>query len=307
MNPVFYLYKDKDSGNLLDALIREFKSRCWCFDELEQPYFHKYTWPDIVLSDRDAAFKNPLGGQNDFVIESLGCYDPEADQVILYMPKIRQTAEEYKSKNQDPTSLSKIVENLSTLILLHEFTHWIVAKGTFELETNPLWYSEPIYTFLYKEKEHVYFHEAVAQIFTNYFCKQDKELSKLFDWLEGNQPEQYQVYKTLLPLNSEEYSDSSLVTNKTCHLTVDKTFIDETIFALMILALRGEDLKRQNFTNLKVILGKIRGKVHKNHFLAINCFRGWDWEEDGYDPEKFDFGACKDRKRGTIVGKKFGL
>jgi hypothetical protein len=108
MNPVFYLYKDNDTSNLLDSLIGEFKSRSWCYDERKQPYFHKYTWPDIVLSDREASYSNPLLKGQDDMIESLGSYDPVKNQVVLYMPKIRTSAENFYKENKAESGIQKI-------------------------------------------------------------------------------------------------------------------------------------------------------------------------------------------------------
>jgi hypothetical protein len=292
MSTVFYLYDSKKKS--LNNLISEFQIKRWCFREIEN-YFHTYEWPDVVLSDKDSVFKNPFPGkQNDFVIEMLGCYDPEADQIVLYMPKIKKTAEKYivdevnLKITDEPLLLRKNIENLCTLVLLHEFTHWIVAKGVFTLEIKQPYYSSPIHTFLYTEKEHIYFHEAVAQIFTYYFCKKDTDdLLKLFYWLQEKQPEQYHAYKELLNTGSEA--------------EIDQKFIDETIFALMILALSGEDDTRQHFDNLKIILGKIRGHVKDDKFFeTINTFDDWDWKKDDFEPFVFT-------KRGKIDGVKYGI
>jgi len=304
MNPVFYLYKDNDTSNLLDSLIGEFKSRSWCYDERKQPYFHKYTWPDIVLSDREASYSNPLLKGQDDMIESLGSYDPVKNQVVLYMPKIRTSAENFYKENKAESSLSfeENIENLCSLILLHEFTHWIVHTGifTFNDKSNK---SNPIQNAFYEDEDQINFHEAIAQIFTNYFCKKDEELSKLFDWLEEKQPEQYQVYKKLLQPNGVEFVDSSLVTEKTCHLTVDKTFIDEAVFALMVLALK-EDIVRQSFDNFEKTVKQIRGKINDSFFKdqVIECFTSWRLDlniEDAKEKLK--------SKRGQIQGKKFGI
>lgn len=302
MNPVFYLYNDKN--NLLDSLIEEFKSRSWCYGERKQPYFHKYPWPDIVLSDREASYSNPLLKGQDDIIELLGSYDPLKNQVVLYMPKIRATAENFHNENKEKSSLSfeANIENLCTLILLHEFTHWIVHKGIFP--TSESSDSEPIRESLYEDEDQIYFHEAVAQIFTNYFCKKDNELSKLFDWLEKKQPKQYQVYKQLLLLNGVEFVDSSLVTEKTCHLTVCNTFIDEAVFALMVLALK-EDKVRQSFDNFEKIVKQIRGGIDDSFFKhqVIACFTIWSLDLNIEDAKK----KIMLKKKGQIPAKKFGL
>jgi hypothetical protein len=84
---------------------------------------------------------------------------------------------------------------------------------------------------------------------------------------------------------------------------VDKTFIDEAVFALMVLALK-EDIVRQSFDNFEKTVKQIRGKINDSFFKdqVIECFTSWRLDlniEDAKEKLK--------SKRGQIQGKKFGI
>jgi hypothetical protein len=249
MNPVFYQYHREK--NILDSLIHEFAKREWLFDEMPTDYFHQYRWPDIVLSDKEAVLELPdeLKNETDKSIELLGCYEPDTNRlkegrVVLFVPKIHETTKEYirylnKDNSYEPNKeeIKKYVELLTTLVLIHEFTHWIVQAGVFRLKNNTD-FSSPL-ELKYDDKDSIFFHETIAQIFTNYICCKDEELKGMFFWLEEGQPIQYRIYGDLL--RREELNKN--------HFEVDENDIELIIFILIISIDYYEEksLKRQSY------------------------------------------------------------
>jgi hypothetical protein len=211
MNPVFYQYQREK--NILDNLIQEFIKRNWLFDEMPNDYFHQYRWPDIVLSDKEATYRLPnysdLKKEHPYTIELLGCYthddNPEKEgNVILYMPRIQQTALNFAVfKTGIPQSSfseedkKHFVELLTTLILIHEFTHWVMHWGNSPniFVKNQYNHSKVIE---YNSIESIQFHETIAQVLTNYFCAKNESLWELFLWLSNRQPPLYNQYRDLL-------------------------------------------------------------------------------------------------------------
>jgi hypothetical protein len=212
MKTTFYQYYQEN--NILDNLIKEFEKRNWQFEKMPTDYFHQFKWPDIVLSDKVSKFKLPnknLEIEFPFAIELLGCYesDPESEncRVTLYMPKIRCVALDYASKKLGVSCLSDsdsnyFIELLTSLILVHEFTHWIIHNG----QSRNLFMESSFKKLEKVEYDHmdaIEFHETAAQILTNYICSKDSDLWDLFIWLSDKQPEQYNVYRELLWKNKE--------------------------------------------------------------------------------------------------------
>jgi hypothetical protein len=217
MNPVFYQYHREN--NILDSLIQEFANRKWLFDEMPDDYFHQFRWPDVVLSDKEAKFKLP-GNSEDleknypFTIELLGCYEPAPEKegrVILFMRKIRETALTYASVEKglpigsiSESDVQYFIELLSDLILVHEFTHWIIHRGI-----SPDLNSEKRFDQLqhidYETIDNIQFHETAAQVLTNFICSKHSDLWELFLWLSNLQPKEYNIYRELLwdDLNSK--------------------------------------------------------------------------------------------------------
>ena len=296
MYPVFYQYKIEH--NILDELIGEFKKRSWFFEEMPSGYFHKFKWPDIVLSDKTAkvVFQEHDGNlENDYTIELLGCYQPsehhgEQGHIILFMPKLKRAALAFAAHKTggalggglNDSDIKYFIELLTTLILIHEFTHWVVHVGVFGLEIN----------LQYENEDSVFFHEALAQIFTNYFCckgEENLDLKELFFWLEKNQPRQYQVYKDLIWGNGiKQLLDDGVTvipSDSRFHEPVRNEFIVKLIFSLMIL--RVNDKQPQSFKELKIVFDELK-KIHIPEFYfdskdVINNFKHWNWNTEGIE------------------------
>jgi hypothetical protein len=120
------------------------------------------------------------------------------------MPKVRKAAfryAEYKTKlpigSISEYDVQYFIELLSDLILVHEFTHWIIHR-----EISPNLFSEKRFNQLqkidYETIDNIQFHETAAQVLTNYICSKHLDLWELFLWLSDLQPKEYNIYKELL-------------------------------------------------------------------------------------------------------------
>lgn len=207
MKTVFYQYYQENS--ILDNLIKEFENRNWLFEKMPTGYFHEFKWPDIVLSDKEVKLKHPyknLEIEFPYTIELLGCYETDLDtencRVILYMPKIISVAIEYakikfSASSPSDSETNYCIELLTSIILVHEFTHWIIHNG----QSMNLFIESSFKKLEKVDYDHIdaiEFHETAAQILTNYVCSKDSHLWDLFIWLSKNQPKQYNVYRDLL-------------------------------------------------------------------------------------------------------------
>ncbi len=248
MNSVFYQYYREN--NILDGLIQEFAKRNWLFDKMPYDYFHQYRWPDIVLSDKEHHFlwhenksQQEIEKEFPYTIELLGCYQSvnsaeKEGLVILYMPKIRETAHEFLKENgMSKNELPIYNELLTTLIMIHEFTHWIFHAIPFTLSNN---LPKQIDAFKYNDQDSVSYHETLAQIFTNYFSLKSPELNRLFKWLENKQPSVYRNYRLLISDKLDEY------------INVSEDTIQRVIFSVMFTGEKFED-KNQSYTTLKEV------------------------------------------------------
>jgi hypothetical protein len=171
-------------------LLDHFRKAGWGLEVNDDQFFTKYKWPDIILSKKII---------DDDSIDALGCYRTYKDfkkegSIVLYHDKILKTATDYKVAKSSSQSLEKIVQYLTTIVLVHEFVHWLmhfVHPGT----KLPFKRVKVKYQKL-DEKE---FHECFAQLFTFHFVNKKGGLYKdIFDWLEVRQPNQYTVYHQLL-------------------------------------------------------------------------------------------------------------
>jgi hypothetical protein len=323
MKPVFYQYELKN--NVLEELIQEFGKRQWKFSENGTDYFHKFKWPNIVLSDKEAKLNLPidkdLNDNNEYTIELFGAYitgenSQTEGQVILYLPKICSTALDYarfKTKKSEFTEEERkyFIELLSTLVLIHEFTHWIIHVGTFQLSEDVC--SKPI-PLKYNDVDSIFFHETIAQIFTNYFCHKQPELGELFDWLEEKQPIQYQMYKDMIWGSgvAQLTKDQDTVCPKEgkFHQKIDEEWLSPLIFSVMVL--RVSKQAKQSYEALKNIFKQ----VHEYDRLmicldphCIECFYLWDWNTEdikSFVSESSTVDCFKDKKN-QIVAKKFGI
>jgi len=224
MHPIFYQYRS--ASNQLDKLIQLFEENGWHFHKANPNYFHEYYWPDIVLSDKDATLPeiilsdkdstlpeidqiNKVQRNNKYIIELLGSYDSideKEGRVTLYIPKIKETTHDYflykfPTKTYDFNAEKYFTELLSTIILIHEFVHWIIhwIKCPGFIDKNSM---HRYKSMDYSNLDEVYFHESLAQLFTNFICRDSSDLYDMFDWLEKGQPNQYTAYKDLIINNN---------------------------------------------------------------------------------------------------------
>ncbi len=92
-----------------------------------------------------------------------------------------------------PPDLKENIENLATIVLIHEFVHWIIL---FKINYN--WHLQK--TEAYEDSKHyLYFHEGFAQLLTLFIIEKKgrKDLEYLFYWLAKEQSEEYRKYKEL--------------------------------------------------------------------------------------------------------------
>ena len=325
--PVFFQYNRP--GSILDKLISIFKDRSWEFIGIDDPYFHKYQWPDIVLSDEEAEWE--WKGKNDrgeypYTFELLGCYKPnenhhEGGQVILYMQAIHRAALDFitgKETEEGRTLMeedrTQCIEDFTTVILIHEFVHWIVHVGKFPLKKDSDISSKPI-SIIYNSEDTVSFHESIAQIFTNYLCTANKDLCKIFYWLEERQPSVYQVYKNLVFGSGIAQLNKNGLLRKPehpeFHDSVNRKDIDivnVVVFSIMICRLNESSI--QSFDTLKKIFIRVteftkpENPSIEDYFkdTKIECFKEWDWDKQAladFIKEKL-FCSC-------IAGKIYGV
>ncbi len=219
MNPIFYQYRNQD--NNLDKLIKLFEEEDWCFIKADPNYFHTYIWPDIILSEKEGKMTpfenselNPNNKEN-FSIELLGCYEFKDNRwenegsVVLYVPKIKQAAYQYWVDNFSKKGAYNIDDEeyytkaLSTIILIHEFVHWIMhwieSPGFIDEKLK-----KQFIPFKYSIKDEIYFQESIAQLFTKFICEDSNDLRDIFIWLENHQPSQYNSYKLFSGYNNSK-------------------------------------------------------------------------------------------------------
>ena len=263
-NSIFFQFQKP--GNPIDALLEQFVSLGWSFPASKYPGITKYNWPDIVLSKDIRTYDN-FKNDNPFdvdhetndekeyedAIELLGCYRPKCSnweiegEIVLYYNKIYSTAENYS--NEKGVDLNASFKNLSEIVLMHEFVHWVMhwVESPFEFGTCK---SDKFIPFEYATIDNVNFHEAFTQLFTHFFCEWNIEKKELFQWLNVRQPEQYKKYRDLL--------DNGI---KSSH---------EAIVLLSFVRF----FKIQSFELLSKCIEILKKEGFKNDFNAILCKNG---------------------------------
>lgn len=241
-------------------LLDYFNNDGWQLKENEDKFFAKYEWPDIILSKKII---------NDDSIDALGCYRTYRDfkkegSIILYYDKILKTATDYKVAKSSSLSLEMIVQYLTTIVLVHEFVHWLmhfVHPGT----KLPFKRVKVKYQKL-DEKE---FHECFAQLFTFYFVNSKGGLYQdIFDWLEIRQPPQYTIYKGLISKGIKKLDSISLL--KLCIALEVQSFNQ-------LNALISDEWslgKKINSMLLLKLMEKVQSSSLQNHFLIKEYFAG---------------------------------
>lgn len=258
-NPIFFQFKHP--ANSLDKLIKDFDNRYKpikdfddlhsnsYFPEAPKDYFHEYIWPDIVLSDKTGIlhqWNDEDKKEHDFSIELLGCYRPDREEVVLFIPKIKETAKaffesSFSDENYNEIEEKKFTELLSELVLVHEFVHWLMHRIGF----NPVQYAK---------KDEVSFHEGFAQLFTNYYCSKDANMYSLFVWLESQQPPQYLAYKDIIESDDKDMVSSTDITNAFILLDILRYCNLQSWECTKLLKEYQTQLKLKNFKGLIIAL-----------------------------------------------------
>jgi len=209
MATIFFNFNLDSKVNLVDDLLSNFQR----YERLKKSshlYFKEYCYPDIVLSE-DEKFQGEIKSDyrekyerdaKRYDCDCLGFYEydnaeTKEGRIYLFYNSIYDIAEEYK-KDVDrghacPDDLKDNIENLATIVLIHEFVHWVML---WVINTKQRLQGKKEY----KEKDHyLYFHEGFAQLFTLFVIerKQRDDLRHLFEWLAKKQSPEYRKYQEL--------------------------------------------------------------------------------------------------------------
>jgi hypothetical protein len=200
------LFSAFHKDNLIDKLLKEFKTKGWDINEI-QSIFHHYHWPKIILSEEKPKFaifstiEQPI--QSDEVnsdnfnssIDFLGQYFPFEKEILLYLLAIEDTAKKY-TKLKKTKDVKAVVEQITQIVLIHEISHWLVISVN---DANGKSFYDDVKKeeLRYKVPEEINFHEGLAEYFTWYILSHNKVDLSLYNWLNENAPKQYQVYSEI--------------------------------------------------------------------------------------------------------------
>jgi len=188
LKPIFQEYYIK---NLIDLLLDKFKNAKFQLNEISNnKEFHKYSWPNIILSD-EITLTNNSDETEKWNIDKLGKYNNKRREITLYIQKIINVSTAYQLTDIN-LNLNKVITEITTIVLLHEITHWIVTSV--EVENSNLYNKHK-----YRSYQQKCFHEGLAQFFT-FKSLQSELLSidvNIFHWLNINSPTQYSIYAQL--------------------------------------------------------------------------------------------------------------
>ena len=222
--PVFYQFYNQ---NLIDSFLEVLKQNGFIFNDSVSKTLTRYKWPDIVLSKDIISLKEVPLFEKDMehdhdienfgnCIELMGCYkykdDKSEGQIILYYEKIMAVAKEYYSTypyGYNEKALNAYFEDLTTIVLIHEFVHWLMHFVESE-SINPagLAMSGISSEFDYSNKDNVYFREGFAQLLTYLFIKDKKHLLDIFNWLTPKQPSQYKCFEKFVEAGVNNIADA---------------------------------------------------------------------------------------------------
>ena len=209
------LFQFNLDDNPIDSLIESFEKLGWDIrPNLNGAYFHKYNWPDIILSEKKL---KDFSEDNYGNIDLMGCYKSEDNtwlfegQVVLYYEVIKKVADKYVKEELLKTSddigyseeINETILLLSKIVMYHEFVHWIMHWIESPQLSENKFLSRKYIPIKYEEDDNIEFHEAFAQLFTKFFCEIDSKRKKIFEWLEKGQTRPYTIYKEL-NINSDE-------------------------------------------------------------------------------------------------------
>ena len=174
----------------VNALLAEIKSYGWRFPEAAG----EIRWPEIKLSDAEP---KPQPNSEPYDMERLGVFTkifgvlvPCEGHITLYPAAIRKVSDEFVRKNPGLASSEEAFRALATIVLLHEVGHWVVydVHGRFTETMTPL---------AVQSEQELWFHEALAQYFTNYAIGHSGLMRLMFNWLLPKQTKPYQVFSNL--------------------------------------------------------------------------------------------------------------
>ena len=216
LKSIFHQYH---SANLLDKLLEEFSKAGWAIEKKESNFFHQFQWCDVVLSDKKIKIEKT---KEDYSrdIEYLGCYECEnknwanEGKVYLFVDTIHEVANEYlKEKKSEITfqNLQKAIDDLATIVLIHEFVHWIIHWIESPKISNNKFLSRKFIPLKYDEDNEINFHECFAQLFTYLMIENNEDLKAMFDWLAKKQSEPYKKYEHLLENKIKNFKQAILL------------------------------------------------------------------------------------------------
>lgn len=204
-----------ETKKMLNDLIEHFIYNDWKLSRTKEIDNQIHQWPEIIISNDEIATGN------NFVIDTLGAYEYTKDKeiegrVILYQKTIQRCATEFDKRfyGDNPTDeeKNKSIEAITRIVLLHEFTHWIMHWGIspgFLIDSIKIEPSGIFFGPFDISGGNKYYHESLAQIYTNFKCAESRDLWNVFIWLESQQPLEYKKYNELF-LNMKLPENESL-------------------------------------------------------------------------------------------------
>ncbi len=205
-------------GNPIDFILEIFKKshHHWSVNNIYSLY-HEYQWPDIVLSEKEKLVKIDLSNifpdeiedlkkreliydngdltqeemfsdLKEQFIDILGEYN-HSGYINLYVTRIEKTA--YKYFHLFGGVIEDIIECLTEIVLIHETIHWLMHKSM-----SP---SVRKFKIRYTSQDEVYYHEGMAQYFTNEVVNETDLHKSIFNWLLSNQIKRYRIFLDIIP------------------------------------------------------------------------------------------------------------
>lgn len=274
--------KNRIAVESINALLTEIQSYGWRFPVLPQTGLQ---WPLINESEVEPEKQN---NSEPYDMERLGIFHKilgtnaaEPGWITLYTKAIARIADEFARNNPESASPDEARKALTTLVLMHELGHWVVYDVQGRFTYRLLEDSRD------KEQE-LFFHEALAQYFTQLGVGKNELLQTMFDWLVSKQTKPYQAFKDLpadridLALLGIEFARAY----KGAEFDVLKEFMNE---------LRGFTMDYPSMW--AKVTEFMTNPTTKPHLSLLK-----DYIESGYSPEEFNH-----KKRGSIATRKFGF
>ena len=281
MAPVFFQFK---RNNEIDSFLEIFENKGWILPQSLTNTLTKYEWPNIVLSKHELLRINL-----DFSIDALGLYELDGaneGQVILFYESIMLAAKDYYNTNPlgyNEKTLNSYFEDLSKVVLIHEFVHWIMHYvDCLEIDPYGTGVRSSCYGsgFIYNTPDSINFHEGLAQLFTYLFIKDNKSLVDIFVWVNNQSPTQYQCYKDLVANGLDNIDLAAIYLNFYKINGIDQSydkFMDDLskapkVFSSSLLdeALLHQVLSIPDLTNCKEFIQACFQKRSSSCFIYVN-------------------------------------